>query len=62
VLTGRFDADANGWIYPTSVSESQLPTIQIGLGAEGAEKLFDVYPGDLNFSPAEEGYLPPPPP
>jgi hypothetical protein len=56
VLIDRFDQDANGWVYPSTVDESALPTIQIGLGASDSEQLFNIYPGDLNFSPAETGY------
>ena len=53
----RFDSAANGWIFPSSVTESEYPAIEIGIGAKGNERLFSIYPGDLAFSKAERGYF-----
>jgi hypothetical protein len=54
-LLDRFDSASEGWIFPSSVTESQFPAIEIGLGSAGSEQRFSVYPGDLAFSEASPG-------
>ena len=54
-LLDRFDSASEGWIFPSSVTESQFPTIEIGIGSAGSEQRFSIYPGDLAFAEASPG-------
>jgi Eukaryotic aspartyl protease len=55
----KYDSQSEGWIFPSSVAESQLPAIQIGLGdpGSGGEQKFNIYPRDLVFAEASQGYF-----
>jgi hypothetical protein len=55
----RYDSQAQGYVYPISVTESSLPTIQIAIGdPNGAgEKAFDIMPRDLGFAEASPGWV-----
>ena len=55
----RYDSQAQGYVYPISVTESSLPAIQIAIGdPNGAgEKAFDIMPRDLGFAEASPGWV-----
>ena len=59
-LMTRYDSQAQGYVYPISVTESALPTVQIAIGdpnSEGGEKVFDIMPRDLGFAEASPGWV-----
>jgi hypothetical protein len=60
-LTSRNDATEGGWVFPSTVDTSTLPTIGLGVGVEGTgagEQIFYIHPADLAYSPASPGYVP----
>jgi len=56
----RYDSSAQGYVYPISVTESALPTIQISIGdpnSDGGEQAFNIMPRDLGFAEASPGWV-----
>lgn len=48
----KYDEEQQGYLFPTSVTADQLPTLSVAVG----ENQFTIQPEDLAFTVASEGY------
>jgi hypothetical protein len=56
----KFDSQANGWVFPVTVTEDKLPTVSLGIGdpnTTDGEKRFQILPRDLSYSTAYPGWI-----
>jgi len=56
----KYDAASEGYIFPDNIDHDKLPAIEIGIGdpdIPGGEKTFSIYPRDLIFSAASQGWI-----
>ena len=49
----KYDDSNQGWVFPSSVTESQLPVVQVDVGGQ----LFTINKENLGFADAGNGYM-----
>jgi len=55
----KFDSQAEGWIFPVSVTEDKLPVISLGIGdpVTHGEQRFHILPRDISYATAYPGWI-----